>query len=161
MAIKAGFTIDELRAQFGHFLDVVEEKQIQRLQKVGEQCVEKARNVPLPTGFEDQTGNLRSSIGYGIYKDGVAVVQSTFEQVTAKKPNEGDVYDGAERGKAYCNSIGERTTGITLVCVAGMHYAVYVESKGRDVLTSAEQFAEERLPIELEKLIENIKRAAE
>jgi hypothetical protein len=42
-----------------------------------------------------------------------------------------------------------------------MNYAVHVESKGRDVITSAEQLAKRELPKMLAKLVENIKRAAE
>ena len=42
-----------------------------------------------------------------------------------------------------------------------MNYAAYVEAKGKNVLTSAEHLAERELPRMLEKLISNIKRAAE
>lgn len=161
MAINANFSIGDVRERFNGFLDVVEQKQIERLRKLGEQCVTIARTIPANIGFEDQTGNLRSSIGYAIFKDGVAVHAGQFEQVSARNASEGDVFDGAERGISYCKSIGEKTSGITLVCVAGMNYAVYVESKGRDVLTSAEQYAKEQLPNELQHLIDNIKRAAE
>ena len=49
--------------------------------------------------------------------------------------------------------------GYTLVVVAGMNYAVHVESKGRDVLTSAEKQAEKLIARELADLITNIKNA--
>lgn len=42
-----------------------------------------------------------------------------------------------------------------------MNYALYVESRGRDVIASAEQLAERELPRMLEKLVDNIKKAAE
>ena len=48
-----------------------------------------------------------------------------------------------------------------LVVVAGMNYAAYVEAKGYNVLSSAEHLAERELPRMLDKLITNIKRAAE
>lgn len=160
MAIKAGFTADDMRAHFNHFFDVVEEKQIARLQRLGEECVTRARSEH-PRNWQDQTGNLRSSIGYMIFKDGSAIAESVFEQVSARNPQAGDVYDGAEQGMQFCKQIGEQTSGIALVVVAGMNYAQYVEKNGRDVLTSAELFAEQELPRMLEELKQNILKASE
>ena len=63
--------------------------------------------------------------------------------------------------KALPKKIGKETKGVALVVVAGMNYAAYVEAKGYNVLSSAEHLAERELPRMLEKLITNIKRAAE
>ena len=57
--------------------------------------------------------------------------------------------------------VGKETKGVALVVVAGMNYAAYVEARGKNVLSSAEHLAERELPRMLEKLITNIKRAAE
>lgn len=160
MAIKANFTSDDIRKQFGRFFDEVEKKQIERLKMLGEMCVSQARNEHAGN-WQDQTGNLRSSIGYMVFKDGVSVGQSDFVQVSAIHPTAGDVYDGAKRGMAFCKEIGEKTTELSLVVVAGMNYALYVEKSGRDVLTSAELLAENELPKMLEQLTQNIKSAAE
>jgi len=43
--------------------------------------------------------------------------------------------------------------------VAGMNYAIYLEAKGRDVLTSAEQLAQQELPRMLSELVSNINKA--
>lgn len=131
--------------------------QIEDLRALGEMCVTQARGVPPSVGFHDQTGNLRSSIGYMVFVDGVPVHQSTFEQVSPQAAHkDGVTYDGGKKGEAYCREIGENTTGVCLVVVAGMNYATYVESKGRDVLTSAEHLAEQELPKILKELIEDI-----
>ena len=144
------------------FRKAVVEKQIERLQRLGEMCVAQARNVPASVGFHDQTGNLRSSIGYMVFLDGMAVHQSAFDQVQPNAPYEdGVTYDGGKTGESLCREIGESTSGVCLVVVAGMNYAKHVESKGRDVLTSAEHLAEKELPKQLAELINNIKKASE
>lgn len=153
---------NDISARFRQFRKAIVEKQIERLQRLGEMCVTQARGVPPSVGFHDQTGNLRSSIGYMVFVDGVPVHQSTFEQVSPQAAHkDGVTYDGGKKGEAYCREIGENTTGVCLVVVAGMDYATYVESKGRDVLTSAEHLAEQELPKQLAELIENIKKAGE
>jgi hypothetical protein len=68
---------------------------------------------------------------------------------------------GVKAGQSLARKVGSETTGVCLVVTAGMNYAVHVESKGRDVITSAEQLAKRELPKMLAKLVENIKRAAE
>lgn len=153
---------NDISARFRQFRKAIVEKQIERLQRLGEMCVTQARSVPPSVGFHDQTGNLRSSIGYMVFVDGVSVHQSTFEQVSPQAAHkDGVTYDGGKKGEAYCREIGKNTTGVCLVVVAGMDYATYVESKGRDVLTSAEHLAEQELPKQLAELIENIKKAGE
>jgi len=170
--IKANNFRAYVEKRFRAFLDEVEKKEIARLQKLGEKCVNHARNVaPKPDGFEDQTGNLRSSIGYMVFNNGVAV-HAGFEQVKGGA-------EGSKKGEELARKVGEKKNGICLVVTAGMDYAVYVEGgytykrkkkdgtevevhmKSRDVITSAEKMAERELPEELAKLVANIKRAAE
>lgn len=153
MGIEAQFTKEEVQERFDAFFGQIQTQQIKRLQMLGEMCVNHARSIPKEQGFEDQTGNLRSSIGYAVFVDGVAI-HSFYEEVKG-----GTV--GAKEGQALSAKIGERTKGICLVVTAGMNYALHVESRGRDVIASAEQLAERELPRMLEKLIDNIKKAAE
>ena len=153
MAIKANFSVDDVKKRFGVFLNEVEKKEIERLQKLGEKCVTHARNILPPDadkGFNDITGNLRSSIGYVVFNNGVAV-HTGYEQVL----NGGE---GAKKGEALARKVGEKQKGVCLVVTAGMNYALCVEAKGRDVITSAEKMAERELPEELEKLVKNIKK---
>ncbi len=153
MGITPKFTKADVDKRFHAFLDEIERKQIARLQMLGEMCVNHARGIPKSQGFGDITGNLRSSIGYMVFKDGVAV-HAAFDQVL-------NGADGARKGEALARKVGSTTTGISLVVTAGMEYALYVEAKGRDVITSAEKMAERELPKMLEKLVSNINKAAE
>ena len=53
---------------------------------------------------------------------------------------------------------GKYPRGFVLVVVAGMEYAVDVESRDRDVLSSAEHLAEEKLPGLLKQIDSKVKK---
>lgn len=97
---------------------------------VGEQCIIEAR---IAGNYQDQTGNLRSSIGYAVIRDGMVVQQGYIDKT--KTGNE-----GATEGKVFLESKIEKAKkkGLVLIVTAGMNYAEYVEAKGYNVLTSAE-----------------------
>lgn len=152
MGITQNFDQGVVRKRFGKFIEAIERAQIKRLQYLGEMCVKHAREVPASIGFTDQTGNLRSSIGYVVFKDGVAVRES-YSQVK-------DGSEGVSAGVNLAKKVGLKyTEGISLVVTAGMKYAIYLESKGRDVLTSAESLAKQELPKMVDDLKRNINKA--
>jgi hypothetical protein len=155
MAIKPNFTKDDVRKRFDAFLNEIEKKQITRLQRLGEMCLVEARTNK---GYMMQTGALLSSTGYEVFVDGVAI-HSQFDAASGAESNAAET--GIKSGQSIAETIGKGTKGIALVVVAGMNYAAYVEAKGYNVLSSAEHLAERELPRMLEKLISNIKRAAE
>ncbi len=155
MAIKPNFTKDDVRKRFDAFLNEIEKKQIARLQRLGEMCLVEARTNK---GYMMQTGALLSSTGYEVFVDGVAI-HSQFDAASGAESNAAET--GIKSGQSIAESIGKGTKGIALVVVAGMNYAAYVEARGYNVLSSAEHLAERELPRMLEKLISNIKRAAE
>lgn len=155
MAIKPNFTKDDVRKRFDAFLNEIEKKQIARLQRLGEMCLVEARTNK---GYMMQTGALLSSTGYEVFVDGVAI-HSQFDAASGAESNAAET--GIKSGQSIAESIGKGTNGIALVVVAGMNYAAYVEAKGYNVLSSAEHLAERELPRMLEKLISDIKRAAE
>ena len=155
MAIKPNFTKDDVRKRFDAFLNEIEKKQIARLQRLGEMCLVEARSNK---GYMMQTGALLSSTGYEVFVDGVAI-HSQFDAASGAESNAAEI--GIKSGQSIAETIGKGTKGIALVVVAGMNYAAYVEAKGYNVLSSAEHLAERELPRMLEKLISNIKRAAE
>jgi hypothetical protein len=97
---------------------------------VGEQCIIEARDSG---NYTDQTGNLRSSIGYAVVWDGKVVQRDCIDKVKQgdKGVSEGDDYLSKRIKKS-------RRKGIVLIVTAGMNYAEYVEAKGYNVLTSAE-----------------------
>jgi hypothetical protein len=106
------------------------------LNRVGMACLNEARNNG---SYIDQTGNLRSSIGYAILRDGNISTQSNFQQVK-----------GGSAGKASGNGFVQELAskynrGIVLIVVAGMNYAAYVETK-RNVLSSSELLASRLVP---------------
>ncbi|MBR5043004.1 MAG: hypothetical protein IKX67_07160 [Bacteroidales bacterium] len=81
--------------------------------------------------YQDQTGNLSSSIGYCILRDGEIVHEGGFTVVK-------DGAAGAAKGKEYLHQLAkEHPSGIVLIIVAGMEYSGYVEAMGLDVLDSA------------------------
>jgi len=153
MGIKANFTSDTIRSRFEKFLQAIERQQIEKLQYLGELCVKHAKLVPPDVGFTDQTGNLRSSIGYMVFKNGIAIHEG-YSQT-----KEGS--EGTRAGQRLAKKVGSKySKGLVLVVTAGMNYAVHVESKGHDVLTSAESLARQELPKMIEKMVSNISKAA-
>lgn len=154
MAIKAKFTPADVQRHLDNFLQGVENRAIERLQYLGEMCVNHAKSVPQELGFIDQTGNLRSSIGYMVFRNGISI-HSGFTS-----SNSSGGFAGSNQGKLLSLEVGrDYPDGLVLVVVAGMNYAVHVESMGKDVITTAEQLAKDVLPRMLEKLRTNINTA--
>jgi hypothetical protein len=96
----------------------------------GEAGVTYARNNG---DYINRTGNLRNSIGYIIAKDGV-VIADGFNQVTYGTDNSGGVASGRQLALEV---LQDQRTGWILILVAGMEYAVKVESYGKDVLSGS------------------------
>ena len=151
MGISANFNINDIDATFKALLAEVDRQLIESLTRVGEEAVQLAKMIPPERGFKDRTGNLRSSIGYVVLVDGKPV-NVAFAAVK-------DGHAGVIEGQRLALQVGSKTEGYALVVVAGMNYAVHVESKGRDVLTSAEKFAEKEVAKHLADLVTNIKNA--
>lgn len=151
MGISANFNINDIDATFKALLAEVDRQLIESLTRVGEEAVKLAKMIPPERGFKDRTGNLRSSIGYVVLVDG-KLVNVDFAAVKGG-------HAGVNEGQRLALQVGSKTEGYALVVVAGMNYAVHVESKGRDVLTSAEKFAEKEVAKHLADLVTDIKNA--
>ena len=125
----------------------LEQALVYNLLAVGEQCVNAARITEQKgRDFTDQTGNLRSSIGYVVAIDGQIIQESSFQQVK-------DGGDGSKEGKAFAESLIQQfPKGIVLLVVAGKNYAQYVAARGYDVLDTAEALANKLVPKLLEQL---------
>ncbi len=97
--------------------------------------------------WEDQTGNLRSSIGAKVAYKGQEISNSGFSQI-----KEGS--EGASKGAQFAMKLAsEYSSPYTMIVVAGMEYAGYVEAKdNKDVLASAELMVRSELPKDLAKL---------
>ena len=149
MAITPRFNPADVAKKFDALLDFIQDETVRALQYVGERAVTYARSIPDPDhggkGFKDHTAHLRSSIGYAVYYNGKQITGS-YEGAP----------EGTSQGQKLADQAAKGTRGYALVVTAGMYYAVYVESKGRDVLSSAEQKAAQWLQTHLD----DIKQAA-
>lgn len=136
----------DFERMFQHAEDHAEEQFIRILKWVGEKEVNEAKENG---NYQDHTANLRNSIGYVVSVDG-QVVDENFN--ASKHGTEPSNEDPLKYGRTLAVEVAQSKRGISLVVVAGMRYASYVESKGRVVLTSAEQFASQYLPNLLKQL---------
>lgn len=125
----------------------VERLTIRALSKLGEQCVTKIRDRAGDKSWYDQTGNLRSSVGYVIAHNKNIIQYSSFNQV--KQGSE-----GVKTGKDLAEELAKKySNNYVLIVVAGMNYAEFVEAMdNKDVLASTELWAREQVPLMLEKL---------
>lgn len=96
---------------------------------VGEKCIIEARNGGT---YTDQSGNLRSSIGYAVLMNGQVIQSGCVDKI-----KNGD--EGVTEGQKYLQSRIKKANkkGVVLIVTAGMNYAEYVEAKGYVVLSSA------------------------
>lgn len=113
------------------------------MQFIGEECVRIAREQGT---YNDITGNLRNSVGYVLVRNG-DIICKNFEERVASKVVDAANGKGILQGQALAEELAKRfTQGYALIVVAGMHYAHYVESLNKDVLDSAERYAQQRVP---------------
>lgn len=152
---------------------------INRLQRIGEEFVRNAREKGT---YQDQTGNLRNSIGYVILKDGEQLFENfrksaKVKQVITRGKNKGKekITYGSGEGLNRAKEVIEKAKakhpkGFVLIVVAGMEYAWGVESGHRkkrngekysvpakDVLSSSSLIAEQQLKEAIVKISKKIK----
>ena len=106
------------------------EKAVKAFEYIGETLIAHARDN---VGFTDQTGNLRSSIGYVLFVNG-----------RIHKSNYTGTSEGNAEGKQLALEVKANIPNqpIVLVCTAGMNYAYSVETKGYNVLAATENYAQ-------------------
>ena len=142
MARKSGLTPlwkkSDIRKLFDKLADRAEFVIMDLLQRTGEEFVKVAR---LSGQYDDWTGNLRSSIGYVIVKDG-SIIGRNF-QLSEKEGT--DKQTGKREGEQLAMDLVKTfTKGYVLIGVAGMKYAVFVEAmENKDVLTRAADKADD------------------
>lgn len=125
----------------------VDKLAIRALAYLGEQCVIEAKDRTQEASWFDQSGNLRSSIGYVIVAHGRIVQYSDFNVI--KQGSEG-VKEGRELAEELARKY---SSGYALIIVAGMNYAERVEAMdNKVVLASAELLARQELPSMMLKL---------
>jgi hypothetical protein len=120
-------TPQQLAAALANYLMNGEAAIIETLHRVGQEAVNWARQNG---SFDDQTGNLRNSIGYSIYKDGQLL---DF------------ILDDGGHPEAYSKTVMSQTVwerdvpekGYSLIVFAGMEYGIFVEARGKIVLSGS------------------------
>lgn len=131
-------SLKEVKRAADEFEKSVHEELVQKLIASGEELVRIARSSRT---YQDRTGNLTASIGYGVFLDRKMVAHGGFTNAVA-----------AEKGLRVLETAGQRLSdGYVLVIVAGMEYAEYVESQGRVVLASAKAQSDNVLRKQLPK----------
>jgi hypothetical protein len=106
--------------------------------------------------FDNQTFNLQDSYGYAVYNNGAMVGNPVMfdKNATERIEYKGESLSGHEEGVKALNSANVPESGWTVVVVAGMYYATWVEEVwGLDVLTNSELSAN----IFTEKLLKEAK----
>jgi hypothetical protein len=144
MAIEQTTPQDAINAYLQQVADVITQEMDNALMKLGEECVARIRDRG-PESWIDQTGNLRSSIGYAVYDHAEEVIASAFPAVLNGS-------DGSRIGADFVRSLAQKYANTyALVVVAGMSYAEYVEAmKNKDVLASTKLWAEQQISSKLQ-----------
>ena len=146
---KANFSMGDVHNTFADYAARVHRATVKVLQYIGEQCVKLAREKGT---YNDITGNLRNSIGYVLVKHG-SIISKNFEQRVESKVVSSANGKGILEGEALAVELASRVNkGYALIVVAGMHYAHYVETLNKDVLDSAERWANEQVPRLMQRL---------
>lgn len=149
MAMRMVTPLAEIDAYIDAELERIEMLTIRAFCFLGEKCIIEARDRSGEESWFDDSGNLRSSIGYVVVIDGEIVSTSSFGVV--KQGGE-----GAKEGKDLAIELAKTyNKGYALIVVAGMNYAARVEAlDNKVVLASAELFARRELP----NMMKNLKK---
>ncbi|WP_141202128.1 hypothetical protein [Sphingobacterium cellulitidis] len=107
----------------------IENQTIQHLSKILNRAIELVRTKMLNKSYQDHTGNLNSSTGFIIYKDGKVVHKDFRESAIGT-----DKATGLKEGLNVALSVLRGSKGWGVVFASGMEYASWVESRGFEVL---------------------------
>lgn len=127
MAITQRFDIGKLFAGVRAKVDIITDSVLDALQMA---CLEVTNNAKALSTYKDQTHYLRSSIGFVVFDHGEKIAE-TFTSTGGEAGSA-----GAKAGREIAEEAAKQYTNeIVAVIVAGADYALYVESKGYDVIS--------------------------
>lgn len=129
---------EEIKKEMNKFIAEIEQKLISFLIEIGDKCLD---DMEYQREYENRTGNLTASRGYAVAINGEVKHISDF-----------DNSEGGDAGKALAIEQASKTKGISIAVVSGMKYAVYVEARGYNVITSSKIMAENIVPQLLQQL---------
>lgn len=139
MGLKATFKMPVIQKKMDDFAEGARQAIVDNLIKIGKLVVAKAREEG---AYNNWTNNLRSSVGFVVVKHG-NIIHTDFKRSGNGTVDNGD--EGQLVGEILAIDLAKETSKneIVLIVVAGMNYAAYVESRGKDVLSSSEHYAEQ------------------
>ena len=140
MGIKPKFGNGAVAAQVNAFQVRLEKATVFMLQYLGEELAKYAKERH---NYQDQTGNLTNSIGYAVVRQGKILSYGGENQ-----PGEG----AAEGLKVVQQMAATLPNSFSLIIVAGMNYAAYVEAKGYNVILPAQLKAMNDFPATVQRL---------
>ena len=129
--------LDKINEQIA---EIVRHEVLRTLNYLGNECDKRVRDRSKEESWIDQTGNLRSSVGYAVYDHGQTANVSAFRIVKQGKR-------GSDLGKSLAESLAKTyAQHYALVIMAGMEYAEYVERRdNKDVLASTKLWATSKI----------------
>jgi hypothetical protein len=141
------FSDSDIEKFYDKFAERAEEKIIKFFVQAGEEGAKRAKENK---GFNDITGNLRSSLGYAVVVNG-RVVMGKFDQINEKSGEEGV----KESSRLIRELAAKYDKGYVLILLAGMNYAIYVENmEGKDVIASSAIWLEDYLRTTMQKVLD-------
>lgn len=148
MGITRQFGDGYIAKQVQYFQQQVELAMKLLLQEFGEQLVAFAKDTHT---YTDRTGNLTNSIGYAVVRNGEIIDFGGAVQQG----------EGADNALKVAMKMAETlSNSFSLIIVAGMNYAAFVESRGYNVILPAELKAKKEFTSKVKPLIEKVNKSA-
>lgn len=147
MVMKMTTPIAEIDVYQAIALKAIERAEVEVFCDLGDMCDTEARDRTGEDSWYDDTGRLRSSIGYTVAENGLVVKTSPFEIVEQGS-------QGAAEGRALARKLAwTYNESCSLVMVAGAPYAEEMEAmENKVVLSSAELLAKREAPKMMKRL---------
>ena len=128
------------------------------LARTGEEFIKLARSIKT---YKDRTGNLKSSIGYVVLKEGRELFGKIFPAGVGT-----DQHSGVDEARKLFRELAAiYNKGYVLICCAGMKYAAFVEAGGEknrrpyDVISNSADKSDDFVRKEARRLFERLKLA--
>jgi hypothetical protein len=134
-SISADFDMKDVEAYLNSEVEAWFDELVEELREHGREFTKRARakTKSADNSFGNITWNLRSSIGFCLVQRD-KVVESYFPQIKGGTTGE---KTGAKYAKGVAFETSHRKDDILLVLVAGEEYAIFVKTKGFDVIESS------------------------
>ncbi len=141
-SISADFNMADVEAYINDEVQTWFDELVEELRQKGKEFTRKARaRTKTQGGFNDVTGNLRSSIGFCLVYEN-RVVESYFPPIKGGTTGE---KTGARYAQGIAFEVRQSKDDVVLVLAAGERYAEYVPGRGIHVIEDADGLFEAEL----------------